>query len=773
MAFRRPHRRTPSKARIWFWRLTGGFALILVVIIGALLLLVNGERIRQPLEQYLSKLTGLQTTIAKAEFSPLYPQVIKLTAVKAGSIQAGEIYLEYDLSSLLSDKPLHLYDLYLKDLKVPDEKERQQLFTALAPKPLVIDALRLNSIPIAAERLKAKSANLRLNDARIDRSLNISFSSGQAQLSELTIDQLPVKSLRLEFTAPDGSAAENRTLNISSLQAEILGGLLSAQDGYFVEEENKLVFKHLNAGRLILKDGLAFTAPYTLQAAEGSFTDLFYAPQLSRSGQNQAAKEPPQPQTSAEGKASSSAQAEALIFSDLSGKYRDLKLAGGQLEIKLSSGSAAEIAVPEYKLNLTEAKFSGSLTDKSLDAKVEGELWQGSLNASFTLTLPKLPFSASDISTLTIHDLSLKDNVLEFDAKQRDALFDILKQLPLRLESARADNLKVLSFIPTLPLSIESLSLQSSALKYADGELKGDSAGLINVEFVNLLYSDLLLRGGMALTTLTDEMLTFALPRLAFASSELSASAALSFNQAPSYLLLSAPDFRLDDLNSSLSPHLFSGLVSFNLDLKAPGPFDFKTFASQLTGSVTIKGDSLLISRFGLDLINGGDSLQPLKLTQDELLTALADADIGLYNLNLKGTASKGRAALRGNFDTPASHVFVNFALDLDSQGISGQSNFSSLSGDAKTRLTLLGTLKEPGFLIEALERGMHRPGLFIPSKMGRQPTDPVSRHKASAAGKTAPPPAPEQSDLPAPADQAAKPAGPAEPPAPAAMQTA
>lgn len=749
MAFRPPRRKTPSKAWLWLRRITLSMVLLLVIVVAALLLLVNGERIREPLEQYLTKLTGLETTIAKAEFSPLYPQVIKLTQVSAGSIKAGEIYLEYDLSSLLSDQPLHLYDLYLKDLKVPAENERRQLFTALAPKPLVIDALRLNSIPIAAERIKAKSANLRLNDARIDRSLNISFSSGQAQLTGLTLDRLPVKSLRLEFTAPQGREAKSRTLNISALQAEVLGGMLSAQDGFFSAADNKLAFRHLNASRLILKDGLEFTAPYILEAEEGSFSDLFYAPAL------------PQPDAAAE--------PEALIFSDLSGSFSSLRLTEGRLELKLTSGSAAEIALPGYKLNLTEAKFSGTLTQRAassdlssssflkLNARLQGRLWQGTVDTAFTLTLPDAAPDAAPAApgtpsgTLTIHELDLKHNVLEFDTKQYEALKALLYRLPLHLESARAQELKVLSFIPTLPLSIESLSLQGSALKFAQGRLSGDSAGLINVEFSNLLYSDLLLRDGMALTTLTDEMLTFALPQLTFASSSLSASAALSFNQAPSYLLVSAPDFRLDDLNSSLSPHLFSGVVNFNLDLKAPGPFDLDTFASELSGSVSLKGDSLLISRFGLDLINGGDSLQPLTLTKDELLTALADADIGLYQLNLKGSAAKGRAALRGSFDTPASHVFVNFALDLDSQALSGQSNFASLSGDAKTRLTLQGTLTKPGFLIEALERGMHRPGLFIPSKMGKQPTDPAPADPAPAPGEVpAVPEEPGKTDAPA-----------------------
>lgn len=759
MAFRPPRRKTPSKAWLWLRRITLSTVALLVIALAALLLLVNGERIREPLEQYLTKLTGLETTIAKAEFSPLYPQVIKLTDVSAGSIKAGEIYLEYDLSSLLSDQPLHLYDLYLKDLKVPDENERRQLFTALAPKPLVIDALRLNSIPIAAERIKAKSANLRLNDARIDRSLNISFSSGQAQLSGLTLDSLPVKSLRLEFTAPQGREAQNRTLNISALQAEVLGGMVSAQDGYFAAADNKLAFRHLNASRLILKDGLEFTAPYTLEADEGSFSDLFYAPSL------------PQPDADAD----ADAEPEALIFSDLSGSFSSLRLTEGRLELKLNSGSAAEIALPQYKLNLTEAKFSGTLTKTAeptssssssvlnLNARLQGRLWQGTVDTAFTLTLPDAAPDAAPAApgtpsgTLTIHELDLKHNVLEFDVKQYEALKDLLYRLPLHLESARAQELKVLSFIPTLPLSIESLSLQGSALKFAEGRLSGDSAGLVNVEFSNLLYSDLLLRDGMALTTLTDEMLTFALPQLTFASSSLSASAALSFNQAPSYLLVSAPDFRLDDLNSSLSPHLFSGVVNFNLDLKSPGPFDLDTFASELSGSVSLNGDSLLISRFGLDLINGGDSLQPLTLTKDEILTALADADIGLYQLNLKGSAAKGRAALRGSFDTPASHVFVNFALDLDSQALSGQSNFASLSGDAKTRLTLLGTLTKPGFLIEALERGMHRPGLFIPSKMGKQPTDPAPAVPAPVPGEV--PAVPEE---PGKTDAPAMPAAPA-----------
>ena len=92
-------------------------ALSALAIVGALLVLIvaiffTGSRVKGPLASYLSSKSGLEVSIAAAEFSPLYPNIIKLSEVSFGHSLIGEFYLEFELGSLWSDE-LHINDIRL------------------------------------------------------------------------------------------------------------------------------------------------------------------------------------------------------------------------------------------------------------------------------------------------------------------------------------------------------------------------------------------------------------------------------------------------------------------------------------------------------------------------------------------------------------------------------------------------------------------------------------------------------------------------------------
>lgn len=649
------------------------FMLLLLIAACAVVLLVNGDNIKKPLQDLLQQQTGLESRIDHAEFSPLYPNVLKVEGFRLGDLQADEIYLDVDLLSLLpKSESLHVNEFYARALRGP-QQETQQLMELLAAhkKAVQIDVLRLHELPLHTDRLQAATAALRLNDVILSADQPPVTSGGSAQLQEAVIDQIPLRSLRVEFT-PDGDA-----IVLSSLQAELLGGVVSGRGGRLEPQANALSFEQLDLSRLILKDGLNQFGPYQLTARRGRLQELFFAP------------------------------AEDLALQQLSADFTDLKLQEGQLSVQLTHGTAAELALPKMELNLTELFFDGTLREPDQAAfKLSGQLLQGNFSVDFVWNRAA--------QSLGIHDLWLQDNKIDFKPRQLELLQEAADGLKISLDNALGENLRLLSFVEDFPLSVEALDVQASALQLQGGRLQGAAAGLINLNFRDLAYADLIFREGNILAALSDEMINVSVPRLNLQHSELSGAGALSFSRAPGFLIINAPDFDLSDLNCSLIPHLLHGRVSLNLDIRAPGPFsleDWRQTAAALQGSFRLSGDNLLISNLGLDLINGGPR-ENLAYSLKVLLRDLRQADTGLYNFVLNGSFTPGRGTLRGTFDTPASHVFVNFAANLNDLTLSGQSNMVSHSGDARTRISLDGSLTDPSFTLEALERGLSRPGL-------------------------------------------------------------
>ncbi len=662
--------RQPSAAATLLRRTALLLLSLLLLAVAAGILLINGENIKKPLQDLLQQQTGQECRIARAEFSPLYPNIIKLTGFSLGELQADEIYLDYDLRSLLpQEKTLHINELYIRALRGLQHSAGQLLLQLAAPKSLQIDVLRLQDLPLQSWRLQAGSAALRLHGLQLSEGQEPVLASGSAQLQEVLLDQLPLKSLRVEF------AWEQDQLLLPSLQAELAGGVVSGRGGRLDAAGNSLSFEQLDLSRLICRDGLQALAPYSISAERGRLQELFFAPG---------------PQ---------------LSVQQLSAEFTDLKLQEGQLSVQLQQGTASGLALPDWGLNLEDLSFAGTIQDTGAALTVSGQLLQGSFGLDFTWDRAG--------HTLDVHDLWLQNNKIEFHRRQIERLQEAVGDLEISLDSARGENLRLLSFMDDFPLSAEQLNLQASALKFAAGRLQGASAGLFSLNFANLSYADLFFMQGTILAALSADMLNLNVPQLMLQRSELSGALALSFSRAPSFLLINAPELNLSDLNCALIPHLLQGQVSLNLDLRAPGPFtgDWQQLIASLQGRVSLKSPGLLISHLGLDLINGGPA-GTLEYPPAELYQALRQADTGIYELSLTGSFSPGRGTLSGSFDTPASHVFLNLAADLKQLTLSGQSNMFSYSGDARTRVTLSGSLSEPLFTLEARERGMERPGL-------------------------------------------------------------
>ena len=84
-----------SQSKVLSCMIRAGAAAGAFTVVGFTLVAIffNGTAIKGPLGSYLSKQTGLDVTIEDAEFSPVYPDVIKLNNVKFGSSTVGALYL--------------------------------------------------------------------------------------------------------------------------------------------------------------------------------------------------------------------------------------------------------------------------------------------------------------------------------------------------------------------------------------------------------------------------------------------------------------------------------------------------------------------------------------------------------------------------------------------------------------------------------------------------------------------------------------------------------
>ena len=73
-----------SQSKVLSCMIRAGAAAGAFTVVGFTLVAIffNGTAIKGPLGSYLSKQTGLDVTIEDAEFSPVYPDVIKLNNVK-------------------------------------------------------------------------------------------------------------------------------------------------------------------------------------------------------------------------------------------------------------------------------------------------------------------------------------------------------------------------------------------------------------------------------------------------------------------------------------------------------------------------------------------------------------------------------------------------------------------------------------------------------------------------------------------------------------------
>lgn len=749
---------------------------IAIAIWGAILYF-NGQNIKAPLIKFLSSRTSFEINCQKVEFSALYPNVIKLHDVKVGKSNIDEIYMEYDLPSLLKSDTFEIKYFYAKGIKADDkdlQKLKQEKFKF---KDIHISKLDLVDTPINLYKLSLNHGSLSAVDAYLGNDGKFSFKAADIRANEGQLDEQPIKNMQTNI------GVEPEKIVIKDLSVQIFGGTLLADLTIDRKTEN-LNFSRLNLNKIIFKDYKLLSEKYNIYAPEASVYDCVLA--LPK---------------------------QDLLFGQVRGSISDLLVKDGKINFTFK-GSSGEISKPSIQVTAENSDIEANLADSALSIKAEGTVFDGAY--SFDVNYD---YQNDSEPLLTIHNLSLKEGKFETTKEQYSFVQNTLLNHNINVEKFSIDGTEFVSFINTLPLSIKSVKLEanniafdnkakedninesldqnsfdaSSTANTADNEknidkasdtMNDDSSPLlsklkplnnildnnsqneddssnsyITFSFDSGYYSDLFIKQFDSKLDLSDKGYAFNVGKMLFKKSELAFEVDADNELEILRLKVFAPQFDISELNSNLTDHLLSGVINLEGEItkteelseetdKTSAPKEVATTdknnnsennntnshsaninnvknkdadnnlekAKQLyTGNINLTSDSLLVSQFGLDLINGGLK-KNYALNYDELCDAIKDGDLGLYKLSLKIFPQDNFLKLKGSGDLTTSHLTFNAKLDLNNKDFSARGTFVSLPKDSISNINIKGLTKESSneknIFITALSRGEIRPGI-------------------------------------------------------------
>ena len=751
----------------------------LMVVIGFVLIVLffNGSQIKKPLGTYLSAKTGFEVTIGDAEFSPLYPDVIKLYDVSFGSSKLGELYLEYDLRSALSEERLEIKDLYLNGVTITSEDLQALTENRLGYRSIYATLVRFHHTPVKTQFLLTKDATIRLNNVGFNPEEGLTFRSGAIAAPEAELLESPVKDLSLQF------AHDQAGLNIENFTAAMLGGMVSGQGRYlpqasasssgnntgfssaegFSQSGNAdLIFDELNLSKVILHELGRPQVGLNLSARTVNLSEVIYTnDQQALSASNKQDRT-----NQAAPKAGAHSNYHSMVMQGISGKLHDLELGHEHFSARFD-GTIDALSFPNLQTSFEHNKGTAKLQDDQITFDFKGNLYEGSYSLKGTLDREHQELSLDEIK---LEKSKLALNPPRLDFLQHDNTYTI------KLAQGSFENLEFLSFLNQLPLSIQSISGSATNLQWGPGtpsektaaaqpestadtkpettadsqpettvgtqseqatkteqtakteltpatllgQLKTSDHGELKLNLHNLLYSNLLFSDIELEAALTPKQLQVNLPQVKFQESSFSASGTLSLSDTGmSTFALEASDFESADLNSNLIGHMLTGKVNLNAQLTSSftnwqnlGLKD--ALLQNLSGRIHLDSAGLLISDFGLDLINGGKQ-QDYTLSGTELLAALQGSVAGINTLEADTTFQAGKLSTQGRIGLATANTSFSVNIDLLNRDFSGNAFMISTARDSTTTVSFGGTTAEPSFAIRALSRGAQRPGLYLP----------------------------------------------------------
>lgn len=649
------HKKAPSP---WhFFIKLFAFIFIILGLLGIVFVVFfNGNNVKIPLLKLLNERSSLNIDFNEVEFSALYPNVLKIKNLRIDNSSIEELYCEYDLKGALYNQDLVINDLYVRNAQLDNTTYKKLIKENLGFKTIKIKNLSLVNSALKSTEISLPKADANFKDITLnEQGLNLN----QAQIFSHEGELLGIKVKDLQFS---GNLNSN-TFFFNKLSLNLLGGFLEAS-GEFQYFEKILKFKELSLKNIVLKDSLPnleIIAPkVNLDKISVVKGDLF--------------------------------------LGELNGTFNDLYLKQAELKGNFK-GNIGEISFSDLNLTLENNQIQATF-DKNSSFISQGNYLNGTYNilANFNdhhLEIDRLSFNAVKFEPTDKLITSLKDK---------------LSQTTVNVNKLALKDIEFISHIEDLPLSIKNINANLANFNFDKHGNLCNKAASAQVKIQNAFYSDLYIYNLALLANLTDDLVNLTINDLTFRESSM--HGALSYNRHNHnfYILASTHNFELSSLNSSLIPHTLSGALNFELDLK--GIYKQENFWRDLHGEIKASGDRILISSFGLDLLNGGEK-KSYTLDLPQMLLALSDADCGLIKPTLNCSFDGKFGKMRFNTETISSKIHASAQLNLDTLNLNGQMHLVSLPLDSSSTLELEGTINEPLFKLSAIERGENRPGIM------------------------------------------------------------
>ena len=833
---RRASRSSSSKLLRFFIRLS--FILGVFIVVGFTLtaLFFNGSQVKGPLSIYLSSKFNMEVSIGDAEFSPIYPDVIKLYNVTFGKSKIGELYVEYDLRSAMGSDELRITDLYLNKINIDPNDLLTVANSKFGFNSIRAQTARFYGTPLRTTFLNAPSATVRLENVTYSAQEGLTFRSGALSTGKARLFNDEVKSFNIEFTHNDKGIA------INNFSAGILGGTVTGHGTYNIisNEHNSLSdgdipssntppisaeisLDELNLSKVIINQGLRAPKNVKLSARKTNLTDVIFTNNVL--GNQSEGKKPseqsklfakpnskstPAPITPEE----SESQYLSYIMQGINGTIDDLYIDHDDIE-GMFEGHIDEISFPNLQTTFENNNAIASFENNKMEFDLKGNLYEGTFNSIGSLDLTK--------KRLSVTELRMSKNKLALNRPRLDFIKKQFSDHSLFIKNAKFNQLEFLSYINSLPLSIQSISgtannifVHPTVLKdletkisqaqnnktpkhkhnqnnipdevdnfykilsyltlddkaiaeskeeslnlskhkfminpdiYSDNQdtrnvIKDNSLSSLNLNLINMLYSNLLMSDTKVNLKLDENGLAIDVPKMRFKESSLSAQAYLALQEKlPSKFTLKAKDFESADLNSNLIGHMLTGKINLDLDIEsacADKINNIRSLLSHSDGNISLNSSAMLIADFGLDLINGGNS-DSYKLSNTELLSAIQGSVAGINNLKAQAQIVNGEVNINSTASLVTSNLSLNSKVNINEDSISGRAYLISRSKDSSTQVTISGNMDDPIFNIKALRRGEKRPGLYLPqyqnTAVAKEQTDAASILKGKLAAPAA-----------------------------------
>ncbi len=640
-------------------------------IVWGFILYFNGQNAKAPLLKLLSERTNFTINCESIEFSPIYPDILKLKKVSLGKSSIGEIYVEYDLKSVISSEKLNIKYLYAKDISFDNDDLETLKKEKFRYKNITINKLDLINGPFSLGKFKSEHADLNAVNVEITENGDIDFKESVLNTQLASIDGHEIKKLHANMLLTD------ELIELKDVQMQMYGGTLFAD--IKVDKLNQHIeFSKLSLNNVIIQNYNEIVDNYSINAKNATITSCV----LSLPNAN-------------------------LLLGQITGKIDNLKIKDKKISFEFT-GKAGEISRPDLLITADQSLLKAIVTPESVQFHADGKLFDGQYSAKFELTdLDK------DSSKLYINNFNLTNAKLEPQIEMYERLKYLLFSHNTVIKNLSVNNTEFVSHINSLPVSIKSVSIKTEDIVCDQKEKKiQGTPGKFDIKIDSGYYRDLFVKAAELNGVLAKDFFSIFLNKIQFYNSVATASIVKDFSKNNLAIKAKADNFDMSDLNSSLFKRLFNGKLSFDIDLNTISSTDKElSLREKLSGSILLKSDSLLVSSFGLDLINGGIK-KDYELDKHQLEKALENGDCGFYNLSAKVKVNNGQAKLKLSSDLATSHLTLNGNYDVTDRIIDTRASMISLAKDSLTSVIIRGHVTDPTFYITAIMRGAIRPGI-------------------------------------------------------------